>query len=507
MKHNDTPIPLEGMPILTAHEMARIEQRAIAEDPSLDELFMETASRGMFELVLGTIRQKDFSDHAILVCGKGNNAGDAYTIGTLLLAESIEVDAYQLFPLDECSKLCRKHAAAFKSRGGVIHTIARPEEMEIPSRRDIIIDGIVGTGFTGTLTGLASDIVQKINRSENCVFAIDIPSGIHGGTGEIGEAAIEANITAYLGALKIGHLYNQGLENVGDLYHIDFGLETRFYDGAHFFGHVINPEILRHNLHKPRRKAHKYEVGQVAVVAGSPNMPGAAVLAANAALRSGAGMVKVFSSPEAISKMHGLFPEVILIPMEPEALQNEMHRTRSLVVGPGLSRTKEAEQLVHHIFKLNAMKVIDGDALYFMTDKPPPRSILTPHEGELRRLLHAEPEVGQLELVDLAQNYVDRHDVILVYKGAPTTLFAKGLPKLVFPFGNQGMAKAGMGDVLAGMIGAFLLFHDDLREAAAMGTLLHQRAGDHVQARSSIHSLIASDLIADLGPLFHHLEK
>ena len=497
------PVALEGQKVVLASEMARIEALAISEGDGTAEEYMEKAAHGIFEVALTYLREKNLSNEVILICGKGNNAGDAYAVGIKLL-EDFQVKAYQLFPLESSSDLCKKQAHTFKKQGGVIEEITSLDQFLLPPGA-LVIDGLLGTGFRGKITGLMKDVVVQLNASLNPVIAIDIPSGVCGDSGVVEEVAVMADITVYVGLLKVGHLYNQGFEHVGDLRGVDFGLSQKYVDQLQSFGSIVNPMIVAKNLPFRMRTVNKYSVGQVVLVAGSPGMPGAAILASKAALRSGAGMVRLCHPPEMEYELFGCPPEVVRHSynlQNMEKIFSEFSRTKAVLIGSGLGRSEDIPKVLKKIYaEVKSPLVIDGDALFYF-EGGVQNAILTPHKGELRKLLNIDVQISDIELIALTEEFAKKNNLVIVFKGAPTTVIAPPFPKVIIPYGNKGMASGGMGDALAGIITALLAQGKDLREAAILGATIHALAGDKAKETKSEYSMIASDLIESLPYIF-----
>lgn len=509
MSLKNHPVPLEGEKITTASDMALMEKRAIYEHDATDEEYMTEAANAMFRVILDYHMQHNLPNKVYLLCNKGNNSGDAYSIGELLLSRDFSVTAYQFISLSESSPLCQQHAKGFLKSGGKIVFVEKIDDLVLENGA-LIIDGLFGTGFKGSIENLMGKAIEKVNQSSSPVIAIDIPSGIPGDTGIIEGAAIVADVTLYLGLIKVGHLYNQGFDRVGELHQIDFGMGKSYLEQIKPFGYLVNPEITYHNLPKLKRTANKYTVGQVLLVAGSKGMPGAAMLASLAALKSGAGIVRLFHRPGMDGELSYLAPEVIRSPYNEENrdyFRTELMRTKALLVGPGLGRDKEAEKICDDLFALEGIPfVIDADGLFFCKT-PPKGSILTPHKGELARLLGVSPKISDIEMLEHAEAFANKYQITIVCKGAPTTVVSHEGPKIVIPYGNPGMASGGMGDALSGIILALVASGHSPREMAVIGATLHAIAGDRAKELKSMRSMTATDLIESLSSIFLHAEE
>jgi hydroxyethylthiazole kinase-like uncharacterized protein yjeF len=495
---------LEGQKIVYASDMVEMERRAILENDNTDDGYMQNAADGIFSVVQNFLAQKNLKSEVILLCGKGNNGADAFSVGEKLLSEGVSVKAYHLFPLNESSKLSKLHAGQFQRLGGEVIEIK--DDLELLMDEDVlIIDGIFGSGFKGEVRGVIKNVIDKVNHLPNPVISIDIPSGVSGDEGSVSGSAINAEMTVYLGAIKVGHLFNHGYELSGELNFVDFGMSKKYIDEMKAFGYLVNPEIASKNLPYRKKSANKYVVGQAMIIAGSPGMPGSSILASKSCLRSGAGMVRLFHPKEISFELFGCPPEIVrhhfsLSNFEP--IENEISRSKAVLVGPGLGRGDEVPLILEKLYEIvNQPIVIDGDALYFF-EGGVKNAILTPHRGELKRLLKVDEHLNDLELIEKADEFAKEHDVIIVFKGAPTVVIAPNFSKVIIPFGNKGMASAGMGDVLAGIIVSFLAQGKEPREAAILGVLVHALAGDGAKKTRSEYGLLASDVIEALCEIF-----
>ncbi len=482
------PVSVEGDKVVSASEMARIESVAILEGDATADQYMEKAALGILDIVLRYIEEKKLPRTVLLLCGKGNNGGDCFSVGEKLLAIGYKVAAHHLFPISDCSQLCQIHANGFLKMGGEIYPVG---EIVIPPNI-LILDGLLGTGFHGKVTGLMKEVIDKVNAAQNPVISIDIPSGVAGDTGRVETVAVIAEITAYLGLMKVGHLYNQGFDYVGNLIKVDFGLSKQYVEKALPFGYIVNQEIVSKNLPIRVRTANKYSVGQVVLVAGSPGMPGAAIIAAMGAQKMGAGIIRLFHSPGMECELAALPPEVVRM-SQIQTLLEELHRTKAILVGPGLGRTGDIPKLLDLLYsKAKCPIVIDGDALFFFKGGVE-NAILTPHKGELQKLLQLDESLGDLDLIKKAEEFSLLHNIIIVYKGPATTIISPNHPKIIIPFGTSNMSTAGMGDALAGIITTLIAQGASLHLAATLGATLHALAG-----AKSPSPLTASKLITYL---------
>lgn len=461
---------MEGYKVIKASEMARIEHSSFEEGGS-GQAYMETAGEGIARKLQKRVAEWGRKGEVALLVGKGNNGGDALTAGTYLLDQGMQVTAFHLFPLEESSPLCQAQAARFLEAGG---DIIYPNETSdvVFSPRGMILDGIFGTGFQGEAEGFIKEVIDLANESMIPIISIDIPSAF----------AVYARETIYLGLPKIECFQKRNYDFVGKLSRVDFGLGIKFIHEATALAHLLNETALE--MPPIRRTRHKYEAGYVVALAGSKDMPGAAMLACKAALKTGAGIVRLFHE----KGMHTTPPyELICNEWDEAHFFEEAKRATAFLIGPGLGTFDPVGEIVG---KLSEPCVIDADALGIVNEVEifVPH-ILTPHRGEMRRLLGTEPTYEN------CQTFVDERGATLVLKGAPTVIFHPGCLPLIVTAGDPGMATAGSGDVLSGMLAALLSQGMNPREAAALGVYLHGKAGEIAAAKKTSYGMVASDLI------------
>lgn len=486
------------MRVVTPKEMARIESLAYEQGYS-DEEFMENAGRGV-ALWVEEFLHHDPEVPVILLCGKGNNAGDAYVAGRHLREAGKDVVAWQVHPLDDCSPLCVKNCERFAAAGGIVHLDTVPYTFP---RQGVILDGLFGTGFQGKAEGVFGDAILLANQSGLPILAIDIPSGLSGETGVVEGNAIVATETLFLGLPKTGFFLGTGWGHVGRLRLVNFGLPQEFVELAESNLQLPAGERFRGMLPVIKRDRHKYQAGFVIGVAGSPGMPGAAMLSSLAALRGGAGIVRLLHPDGMQAELAAAPYEIIRVAYTVEQVDEiaeAINGASAAFIGPGLGRSSLAHALLQTLIpKIQKPTVFDADALFFLSESNtdlPIDSILTPHRGEMARLLRL-PKTPALtpEFLQLCQDYVNGRNVTLVLKGAPSFIFHPQRPVLLSIHGDPGMATAGSGDVLTGLLAALLAQGLAPHKAAFLGTHLHGLAGEIAAYKHTSYSMIASDMI------------
>ncbi len=489
-------VHLEGQKVVRAEEMARVEKKSI-EGGASAEGYMLKAGEGIAHRIETFIEERGRAKKITLLVGKGNNGGDAFVAGTFLLNRGYEVQAYHLVDVGESSPLCQKNEKEFSRGGGKIF---RGDEMPIGG---VIVDGLLGTGFQGKLEGKILEVIEKANKSRLPILAIDIPSGVNGNTGGVDPIAIQATETIYLGMPKLGFFVGEGYNYVGKLSGVNFGMEKKYIENAKGHAYLVDDEAMHKLLPPIERTRHKYQAGYIIALAGSPGMPGAAILSCLAALRSGAGIVRLFHPKGMEDELARAPLELIRNPYtweDPSSIFEEAKRAKACLIGPGIGKGEGVHTFVQAVVsKLDLPMVIDADGLYHIKTFPK-GAILTPHYKEMLHLL------GKDELThEMCQNFAEQNEVTIVLKGAPTWIFHPKILPLIIAKGDPGMATAGTGDVLTGMIAALLAQGLKGREGATLGAYLHGTCGEIVAAKQTSYDLIASDLIEALPEAFQKL--
>lgn len=498
------------MKVVFASTMAEIESLAYQQGYKEHD-FMEQAGRGIASATRDFLRSHPrLPLHIWLLCGKGNNGGDAFVAGRYLLEAGCSVTAVQLTAIDHCSPLCRINQERYINQGGrLIHDI--PE-----FHSGVILDGLFGTGFKGTIQEPYASLVEKANRSRLPILAVDIPSGLNGSTGEWSGSAIHATETFFLGLPKTGFFLQEGWNLVGKLRRIDFGLPLSFSEKAASPFDLLSQEQVSRWLPPIKRNRHKYQAGYVIGLAGSLTMPGAALLSSLAALRGGSGMVRLLYPQGMEAELSGSPYELIKLPYsydQPQEIIQTMQKAKATFVGPGLGRSEQVAHLLQSVLPfLTQPCVIDADALTLFSESSfplPPQSILTPHTGEMQKLLNASSSLHlNLDLLEICQRYAEEHQVTLILKGAPTFIFHPHQRPFVNPTGDPGMATAGSGDVLTGLLAALLSQGLSCQEATLLGVYLHGLAGElAAEERQTSYGMLASDLIAHFGSAYAMLRE
>ena len=494
-----------------AEQVRRLDQAAIQAEGIDGYALMKRAGQAAFAALLS--RWPDLSRNVGIqvFCGAGNNGGDGYVVALLAYQQQIPVRVISLADPDRLQGEALQACEACISAGMKIELW----HDDIGVSGDVIVDALLGTGLTDEVRAQYAEAIRRINDSFRPVLALDIPSGLNADTGAAAGAIIQADLTVTFVGMKPGLLTGTGPEVCGELQFAGLGIDDKVY--------AQEPASVRRLSHQdftslvpPRsRTAHKGMYGHVLILGGHYGMAGAAVMAAEAALSCGAGKVSAGTRPEHTVIINIRCPEIMAHGIEakhanPAAVDNLLKGKDVLVVGPGLGQTDWSQQLL--VRALNAGKpiVLDADALNLLAEQPDllqgintPR-IMTPHPGEAARLLSwtiAEIEADRFRAV---QELKERYSATVVLKGAGS-LVAGSAGISLCSHGNPGMAVAGMGDVLSGIIGSLLAQGLTPEQAAGFGVWLHAMAGDLHATDSGERGMRATDLIPYARKLINNI--
>ncbi len=500
------------MKVVTPEEMRQQEQAAY-DKGFQEESFMEAAGKGVALAADAYIRAHRLPKKVALLIGKGNNGGDAYVAGRHLISQGHEVFSIQPLPMQSCSPLLQQQAEHFTSAGGTIVQDFEEWVLEL-SKASLLIDGIFGTGFKGVVKGDLATLIEQANASNLPILAVDIPSGLDGATGLTSGPAIKAKQTCFLEYPKQGFFLEKGWELVGELIPVSFGLPEEVKSHLNARSKVLSRTEMKALLPPIPRSRNKYQAGYVVGWAGSPGMAGAAILSGNATLKGGAGITRLYHPRGMEGEFAQAMPELILRSFDshafPEEMVKEWSRATALYFGPGIGLGEESQRLIKELLPQVKLPILlDADALTLIANlqlKPPKRAILTPHLGELKRLLQlSETPHPNLELWQQCSSYVKEHEITLVVKGSPTFIFSPNQPIAILTRGDPGMATAGSGDVLSGLLAALLSQKLGSYEAACLGTYLHAYAGEIAAQRETSYAMTASSILHYLPQAFREL--
>ncbi|HUF93930.1 MAG TPA: NAD(P)H-hydrate dehydratase [Candidatus Limnocylindria bacterium] len=513
-------------PVFTAEQMRAVDARAIRELGIFGAVLMENAGRGAAAAILAALPELGVAARAprvVIVCGKGGNAGDGFVVARSLKRARARVQVWLTSPARDIAGEARAKYDALGKTGIVPHLIDDGTALAAAlASADVVVDALLGTGARGAPTPSVARAIGLINASGRPVVALDVPSGLPADGGSPPGPAVRAALTTTFAGVKLGLVTQPGAALAGRVRVVDIGVP------AAEVGRGIDTFLLERSdiapLFPPRaRHAHKGTYGHLLLVAGSVGKTGAAALAARGAMRAGAGLVTVATACSQQPVLASLILEAMTEPLAEtaarsiafaarEAIVELAHTRQAVAVGPGLGLDEDTRALVRALAReLRRPLVVDADALTALAghlddlrDAPAPRC-LTPHPGEMARLLGATVGDVERDRVASARRLATTYGVHVVLKGATSVIGHPDGRVVLNPTGNPGMASGGTGDVLTGILGAFLARGMEPGVAMQAAVYLHGRAGDRAAARVGEESLIAGDVIEALPEAFRDL--
>lgn len=500
------------LPLVTAGEMKAIDHQAIEVWGIPSVVLMENAGRSV---VLALEKEfKNLSGRNFLVlCGKGNNGGDGFVIARHLNNKGASVRCVLLGKINELKRDARTNAQILLNAAMKIEEIEQTHELcAIIKNQPVVIDAIFGTGLSTPPQGIFAEAIRLINESNAFVVSVDVPSGVDADTGKILEPAVHAHLTVTMALPKLGLFLYPGRNHIGKLIVADIGIPKQLL-AENACCYLIDSDFVKTHLPARKPDGHKGTFGTCLLICGSRGYSGAACLTAMAAVRSGAGLVHI-AYPESLGPIiesrvlepvkHPL-PETAEGTLSRQALKNLIDlavNADAIAIGPGISTHRETRALLLELLlKIEKPLVLDADALNNLANsiellknvRTP--VILTPHPGELSRLINLPPAEINSDRVGVSRSFAQNHHCILVLKGAPTVIAAPDGKVYLNPTGNSGLATGGTGDVLTGIICGLIAHGTEPLNAAICGVYLHGLAADLGALELTEYSLAAGDLL------------
>jgi ADP-dependent NAD(P)H-hydrate dehydratase / NAD(P)H-hydrate epimerase len=507
------------MKTVTPKQMKDIDKYVIEEIGIPGILLMENAALSVvseIEKTFLSLKKKKI----IIFAGKGNNGGDALAIGRLFFNRDADIFIYITSKKQELKGDCAKNLEILENMGIEIVELLYQDQLQnlkiLLLSADMIVDGIFGTGIRGEIKGLISEIIEIINHSGKYILSIDIPSGIDGLTGRILGNTIKANKTVTFCLPKLGLLINPGCQNTGELIVSEISIPQKVIKEFDIKINLIDSEIVSGLMPKRNIDNNKGDFGRVFIISGSVGMTGAGCLSASAALRCGAGLVYLGVPSILTSIYETSLMEAVTIPLcdndkgvlsgqSLKLIMDSCSKMSVVAIGPGLSTSGDIFEIVASLIKeLKLPLILDADALNVLIGRTDllkthtQEIIVTPHPGEISRLLGISIEDVQNNRIEVAGEFAQKFGVITVLKGSRTIIADPAGNIYINPTGNSGMATAGMGDVLTGIIASLIAQGLKPIDGAVCGVFLHGLAGDDIARNKGEHGMIASDLVSEL---------
>jgi hydroxyethylthiazole kinase-like uncharacterized protein yjeF len=439
------------------------------------------------------------AQHIAVICGRGNNAGDGYVLARLAKEQGLSVTVWQVGELAAQNGLAQQQAVRCQQAGILI----KPFSAAHFTGADVIVDALLGIGLEGEVKEAYREAIVTINSIAAPVLALDIPSGLMADTGKVAEMAIHATLTITFIGWKLGLIIRQGAEYCGKVVLEDLGLPPDAFYQVPTATHLLTDALLLKYL-PPRphqANSNKGNFGHVLVIGSDYGMAGAVRMTAEAAARTGAGLVSVATHPENLAIVS---PELMCHAVNSSAeLLSLLKKASVIAIGTGLGQSEWAKQLLEAALDSPQLKVVDADALNLLAHQPRQRDdwILTPHPGEAARLLQTTTPQIQADRLQAATTLQQHYGGIIVLKGPATVVCVSEKEIYICAAGNPGMASGGMGDVLTGVIAGLLAQGLSLAHAAQVGVYLHARAGDAAAKEGGERGLLALDLMPHLRRL------
>jgi len=494
------------MKIFSIEQIQQWDDYTINQEPIDSIDLMERASYASFKW----INAKFTSTHSYTIfCGTGNNGGDGLAIARMLLLAGNSVNIYILEGNNRANNF-QVNLAKLQNISKNLYSIDEISNKSI-NIDGIVIDALVGSGLNRSLTGKIADLVHFINQAKNTVISIDLPTGLFFDSTSLGNVIIRASYTISFQTMKLAFLMSENNQFVGNVHMVDIGLHQKYYDTTETINNTIDSKIVR-LIFKPRNQfTHKYNFGHSLIFAGSKNMMGAALLCTKACLRAGSGMVTLYTEENSQSLVPIALPEAITT--TENNLEIVLNKKTAIAIGPGLEISEFNKKLLLNLLNISTIPlVIDATALNILSKEETVLTngykipvILTPHTGEFEKLFGKTS--NDFDRMKLAQRKAIDLNCSIILKGHHTLVAFPDGECYFNTTGNAGMATAGSGDVLTGLLTGLLAQGYTTKEACILGIYLHGLAGDIAAIETSQESLIASDISDSIGKAYKTIQN
>jgi ADP-dependent NAD(P)H-hydrate dehydratase / NAD(P)H-hydrate epimerase len=513
------------MIVVTSEQMREMDRLTIQKYGTQSLTLMERAGAAVVKAIVERFAEPA-SKGVLIVAGKGNNGGDGFVVGRLLRQQRVPCEIALLAKRNEISSDAAHNLEAYLTAGGKLVDIDADRLALLNDSiagKGLLVDAILGTGTKNEIRGIYAEAIRAMNQSGLPIVAIDIPSGLDADKGTPLGACVQAAMTVALAYPKLGQVIHPGLEHVGELVVADIGIEPAAVTEVAPSAVLLTLEGVRPLVPVRKPDSHKGTYGHVVVIAGSRGKTGAAILASRACMRAGAGLTTL-AAPRSLNDIFaGALIEVMTEPLrdtaeeEIESLTDDewrrlLERKTVALFGPGIGVTDCTRNNLRWLLRhLSIPWVIDADGLNNLAldldrlRKARTAPILTPHPGEMGRLIGKDAASVNKDRIGVARTFAIEHRCYVVLKGARTVLATPAGKISINPTGNPGMASGGMGDVLAGILTALLAQSLSPEEAMKLAVYLHGFVADRIAAERGMLGMIASDIIDGLPAGLHSL--
>ncbi|MCB0279286.1 MAG: NAD(P)H-hydrate dehydratase [Calditrichaeota bacterium] len=486
------------IPLLSSAQAELLDQYTIDEIGISGRQLMRNAGNETFKQLKKEIKK---TDKIIIVCGSGNNGGDGFVIADNFVKNGFRVDLYHTKAIENCSPDSVFYAEKLRKKGFKNFYLISEATIRQINDCDLLIDALLGTGFTGQLKPLYKHLLDHLNQLKCKRLAVDVPSGLDATTGS-GSDAFNADITITMGNAKCGFYVNDGPYKCGDIRVVDIGFPKKIDSIVGETVRLNTAADIKILLPKRKIDSHKTTFGKVAVIGGSLSMSGSVLLASIAALKAGAGLVKTAVPAEIFSSVDGKQAELMVVPLENQSGVDELIDWADVVViGMGMGKSEFAKAVLGNVIKncrkrmvidADAINLLDTDLLEKLNGK---EYVLTPHLGEFSRLNGKSIAEIKQDIYTCLREFSIRYRSAVLLKGK-TTVIADGSGKIAIDTsGNSALATAGTGDVLSGLIGGFAAQGLSCLDATMLATYLHGTAAEIGSIETTEYSFIASDIV------------
>lgn len=495
---------------VNAAQMKAADQYTIQklEVPSLE--LMEHAAQACVQVLED---EKVDLSHVCVVCGSGNNGGDGFAIARILQNNRYSVETFCVGNPEHYTEETQEQMHRLQECGGKI-TYGMPQE----DSYSVIIDAVFGVGLSRKVEGRYRQVIEQMNRMRGTKFAVDIPSGLSATTGCILGCAFKADYTVTFQLKKIGLELSQGRTMAGRVIVPDIGISTDFICEDQEIVRTAGKDIYRKMLPDRPEDSNKGTYGRLLVIAGSKGMAGAAYLNAHAAYMTGAGLVRIYTSSDNREILQTLLPEAIITTYEEynkEELLSLLTWADSVCIGSGLGMSRLSEKILKTVIEyVKVPCLIDADGLNLLAENKnylnqmaERRFVITPHMKEMSRLTGTPVEELKADRIQILKDFISRYRITCVLKDSRTLIASEEKGIRMNLTGNSAMAKAGSGDVLAGVISGWMVQGKEAEDAAELGTYIHGLSGDLAKFEKGVYSVMARDLIEYISKALMKLEE
>ena len=473
-----------------------------------DITLMRNAAKSCFEYIIKRISK---NDKIAIICGKGNNSGDGYEISSLLNKAGFDVSVINAFDCPPVTETSRTVFGEAKKIG--VNILSFGEWKKVIDNSDVIIDALFGVGFYGVIEADSDfgKMIVECNKKNALRIAIDTPSGINSADGRCEGICFNANITITMAYIKTGMLSYPAREFCGEILIADIGYCEQLKNEIQKDALIADDEYVKDTLPVRQPNTHKGSFGRLLMYCGSPDMTGACVLAANGALRSGAGLVNIARDKETIRILQTHLTEPIFSVLGEKTKEEILplcQKASAVLIGCGMGMSEKDKNVLFSLIKnADCNLIIDADGINLLSlnkhvlKEAKKTPILTPHPLEFARLLGTGVKEVQSDRINLAKNFAKEYGCVLLLKGASTVIASPDGRLAINTTGNAGLSKGGSGDVLSGVISSFVCQGIDVFDSAVLGAYLHGKAADILSKEISLYGLLPSDLPMALAKL------